>query len=494
MDQVLAEIKGITKQFPGVAALKDVSFTINKGEIHGLIGENGAGKSTMIKILSGLYTPESGGTIIFDGEPFKTYAPLESLHRGIVVIYQDFSLFSNLSVMENIALGPYVKDGKPLVDWKIMEKTACAALEKLRFQLDIHAPAGSLSVAKQQITAIARALANKARLLVLDEPTSALSKGEAAKLFAIMRSLKEKGISLLFISHKIDELFAVCDRFTVFRDGRCMGTFNKEELDGDKLVSLMAGRKIVYKIFDKNRREEPLLEVKNFSKAGQFKEVSFSLRKGEVLGITGLVGAGRTEVAQAVFGLSQPDTGSLFLEGKPLVIKSPKDAVAKGIGYVPENRLQEGLVLGKSIKDNLVITVLKAVSNRLGLIRRDKKALLTKEWMEKLAIKPPLPDLAASKLSGGNQQRVVLAKWLAAAPKILIVDEPTNGIDVGAKTEIHQILRDLAAAGMGVIVISSELPEIIAIADRVIVMRRGRIADQRFCEGLNQEDLLSKAL
>ena len=494
MTQSLAEIQGITKQFPGVAALKDVSFTINKGEIHALIGENGAGKSTMIKILSGLYTPEPGGTIIFDGEAFKTYAPLESLHRGIVVIYQDFSLFSNLSVMENIALGPYVKDGKPLVDWKIMEETARAALEKLRFQVDIHALVGSLSVAKQQIVAIARALANKARLLVLDEPTSALSKGEVAKLFDIMRSLKDEGISLLFISHKLDELFAISDRFTVFLDGRCMGTFNKEELDGDKLISLMVGRKIVYKIFDKNRRDEPLLEVKNFSKAGQFKAISFSLHKGEILGVTGLVGAGRTEVAQAIFGLNPPDEGTLFLEGKPLVIQSPKDAVAKGIGYVPENRLQEGLVLGKPIKDNLVITVLKAVSNGMGLIRRDKKARLTKEWMEKLNIKPPLPDLAASKLSGGNQQRVVLGKWLAAAPKILIVDEPTNGIDVGAKTEIHQILRDLAAGGMGIMVISSELPEILAIADRVMVMRRGRITEDRFCEGLNQEDLLGKAL
>jgi ABC-type sugar transport system ATPase subunit len=494
MAEVLAEIRGITKQFLGVTALKDVSFTINKGEIHALIGENGAGKSTMIKILSGLYTPETGGTVVFDGEPFKTYAPLESLHRGIVVIYQDFSLFSNLSVMENIALGPYVKDGVSLVDWKAMEEIARAALEKLQFQLDIHAPVGSLSVAKQQIVAIARALANRARLLVLDEPTSALSKGEVAKLFDIMRSLKAEGISLLFISHKLDELFAVSDRFTVFRDGRCMGTFNKEELDGDKLISLMVGRKIVYKIFDKNRREEPLLEVKGLSKAGQFKEISFSLHKGEILGVTGLVGAGRTEVAQSLFGLNPPDSGTFSLEGRLLFIRNPKDAVAKGIGYVPENRLHEGLVLGKPVKDNLVITVLRAISNRLGLVNRDKKAGLTKEWMEKLNIKPPLPDLAASKLSGGNQQRVVLAKWLATAPKLLIVDEPTNGIDVGAKTEIHQILRDLAAGGMGIMVISSELPEILAIADRVIVMRRGRITCDRFCEGLNQEDLLAKAL
>jgi ABC-type sugar transport system ATPase subunit len=494
MNQGLVEIRAVTKKFPGVMALQDVSFTINKGEIHALIGENGAGKSTMIKILSGLYKPEPGGEVIFSGEPFKEYTPLESLRHGIVVIYQDFSLFSNLSVLENIALGPYVKDRKYLVDWKAMEKIAKETLDKLQFQVDLNTPVGSLSVAKQQIIAIARALANKARLLVLDEPTSALSKGEVMKLFAIMRSLKQDGISLLFISHKLDELFAVSDRFTVFRDGRCMGTFDKEVLDDERLITLMVGRKIEYKIFNKNKRDEVIMEVKNLSKAGQFKDISFKLNRGEILGITGLVGAGRTEVAQAIFGLNPPDSGVILLNGKILTIQHPGAAVEKGIAYVPENRLQEGLVLSKTIKDNLVLTVLKGVSNKLGLIDKKKKADLTVQWMEKLTIKPPLPDLFTSKLSGGNQQRVVLAKWLATNPKILIVDEPTNGIDVGAKAEIHQILRDLTESGMAIIVISSELPEILAITDRVIIMRRGRISAEKFCQGLNQEDILSKAI
>jgi ABC-type sugar transport system ATPase subunit len=494
MSQALVEIRNITKKFPGVTALQDVSFTINKGEIHALIGENGAGKSTMIKILSGLYKPESGGEIIFAGEPLREYTALESLHLGIVVIYQDFSLFSNLSVLENIALGPYVKAGKRLVDWKAMEKIAREALDKLQLRIDLNTPVGSLSVAKQQIVAIARALANKARLLVLDEPTSALSKGEVLKLFDIMRSLKEDGISLLFISHKIDELFAVSGRFTVFRDGKCMGTFNRDELDNDKLISLMVGRKIEYKIFDKNKRDTVVMEVKNISKAGQFKGVSFVLNRGEILGITGLVGAGRTEVAQAIFGLNPFDSGDLVLEGKTVHIRKPSDAVKRGIAYVPENRLQEGLVLGKSIGDNLVITVLRAISNRFGMVDRTKKKKLTSRWMEKLNIRPDIPELSASKLSGGNQQRVVLSKWLATDPRILIVDEPTNGIDVGAKTEIHQILRDLAESGIAVIVISSELPEILAIADRIIIMRRGRITADQFCEGLNQEDILSKAI
>jgi ABC-type sugar transport system ATPase subunit len=494
MSQPLVEIRNITKKFPGVSALQDVSFTINKGEIHALIGENGAGKSTMIKILSGLYKPEAGGEIVFDGEPLVEYSALESLHRGIVVIYQDFSLFSNLSVLENIALGPYVKDGKRMVDWKAMREIAEITLKKLQIQFDLDGPVGSLSVAKQQLVAIARALANKARLLVLDEPTSALSRGEVLKLFEIMRSLKNDGISLLFISHKLDELFAISDRFTVFRDGKCMGTFDENELDDDRLISLMVGRKIEYKIFEKNRRDDAILEVRDLSRAGQFRNISFTLNRGEILGITGLVGAGRTEVAQAIFGLNSFDSGEILLEGRPLGIRKPGEAVDKGIAYVPENRLQEGLVLGKSIKDNLVITVLRSISNRLGLIDKAKKSKLTVEWMEKLNIKPAMPDLPASKLSGGNQQRVVLSKWLATNPKILIVDEPTNGIDVGAKTEIHHILRNLAGAGIAVIVISSELPEILAIADRVIIMRRGRITAEKFCEGLNQEDILSKAI
>ncbi|MDR1107848.1 MAG: sugar ABC transporter ATP-binding protein [Spirochaetaceae bacterium] len=494
MGQALVEIRNITKKFPGVAALRDVSFTINSGEIHALIGENGAGKSTLIKILSGLYKPESGGEIVFAGEGLREYSPLESLHRGIVVIYQDFSLFSNLSVLENIALGPYVKDGKRMVDWKAMRAIAEAAMKKLQIQIDLDVPVGSLSVAKQQLVAIARALANQARLLVLDEPTSALSKGEVVKLFEIMRSLKNEGLALLFVSHKLDELFAVSDRFTVFRDGRCMGTFEGSELDDDRLISLMVGRKIEYRIFEKNHRDDVIMEVRNLSKAGQFRDISFKLNRGEILGVTGLVGAGRTEVAQAIFGLNPFDSGEILLEGKPLRIQKPGEAVEKGIAYVPENRLQEGLVLGKSVKDNLVITVLRAISNRAGLVDTAKKAKLTAEWMEKLNIKPALPDLPASKLSGGNQQRVVLSKWLATNPKILIVDEPTNGIDVGAKTEIHQILRNLAASGIAVIVISSELPEILAIADRLIIMRRGRITAEGFCEGLNQEDILSKAI
>jgi ABC-type sugar transport system ATPase subunit len=494
MGQTLIEIENISKYFPGVKALQNVGFTINTGEIHALIGENGAGKSTLIKILSGVYQPEAGGAITMNGRVLEELTPLESLRQGIVVIYQDFSLFPNLSVMENIALGNSVGKNDKLISWKAMEKIAKDALDQLGISMDLKTSLGDLSVARQQLVAIARALANNARLLILDEPTSSLSKGEVKKLFEIMLSLKKKGIALLFISHKLDELFAVSDRFTVLRDGQYIGTYSEDELDDDQLISLMVGRKIEYTIYPKNRREERLLEVKGFSKKGNFIDINFILHKGEILGLTGLVGAGRTEVAQAIFGLNPVDEGILMLDGKKLTVKSPSNAVKAGISYVPENRLQEGLVLRKSIEDNISLTVLDSLSRHNGLIDMKRKQHLTEKWMDQLGIRPRIPHMLTSKLSGGNQQRVVVSKWLATKPRVLIVDEPTNGIDIGAKAEIHQILRELAASGLGIIVISSELPEILAIADRVAVMRHGRITAQMFCEDLNQEDIMSKAL
>ena len=494
MGKTLIEIHNISKYFPGVKALENISFTINKGEIHALIGENGAGKSTLIKILSGVYQPEAGASIVMNGQKLEALSPLESLQKGIVVIYQDFSLFPNLSVMENIALSHSVESNDKLLSWRKMRTIAKNAMEQLDISIDPETPLGELSVARQQLVAIARALANNAKLLILDEPTSSLSKGEVKKLFQIMISLKKKGIALLFISHKLDELFAISDRFTILRDGQYIGTYSEEDLDDDKLVSLMVGRKIEYTIYPKKKQDDPLLEIKNFSKRGNFKDINLTLYKGEILGLTGLVGAGRSEVVQAVFGLNQVDTGTLILNGKELKITSPSDALKAGISYVPENRLQEGLILQKSIGDNISLTVLKSLSNPVGLVNMKKKSGLTETWMDKLGIRPRIPGMRTSKLSGGNQQRVVLSKWLATKPRVLIVDEPTNGIDIGAKAEIHQLLRKLAESELGIIIISSELPEILAIADRVAVMRHGRISAQMFCEDLNQEDIMSKAL
>ncbi|MDC7244673.1 MAG: sugar ABC transporter ATP-binding protein [Sphaerochaetaceae bacterium] len=490
----LIEIDHISKFFPGVKALQDVSFSIETGEIHALIGENGAGKSTLIKILSGIYQPEPGGIIRMEGEQLSHLDPLTSLHHGIVVIYQDFSLFPNLSVLENITLGRFVKRGRKLVDYKEMRKVASKSLEQLGVEIDLDTSLGDLSVARQQLVAIARALANNAKLLILDEPTSSLSSSEVDKLFEIMRSLKSRGISLLFISHKLDELFAISDRFSILRDGRYIGTYGENELDDDQLIALMVGRQINYTIYPKRYLDDPLLEVQHLTKKGNYKDINFTLHKGEILGITGLVGAGRTEVVKSIFGLNSSDEGSILFEGKEITIKNPTDAMTSGIAFIPENRLSEGLVLRKSMRENLALTILESLSNSFGLIDQSEREKIVKEWVARLEIRPDNPDLLAAKLSGGNQQRVVIAKWLATEPKILIVDEPTNGIDVGAKAEIHKLLRSLAETGLGVIVVSSELPEILSICDRVVVMRRGRVTADLHCEGLNQEDIMSKAI
>ncbi len=491
----LLEVENISKFFPGVKALQNVSFAVDKGEIHALIGENGAGKSTLIKVLSGVYQPEEGGLVTMEGKELGVLDPLTSLHHGIVVIYQDFSLFPNLSVLENITLGSYVEQNRKLVNYKEMRRVASDLLKQLDIDnIGLDESLGDLSVARQQLVAIARALANDAKLLILDEPTSSLSSSEVEKLFEIMFALKERGISMLFVSHKLDEIYKVSDRLSILRDGRYIGTYNSNEISESEVIALMVGRQINYTIYPKRRLEDPLLEVRNFSKQGNYKDINFTLHHGEVLGITGLVGAGRTEVVKSIFGLNPEDEGVLLLNGEETKIKNPSEAMANGIAFIPENRLSEGLVLRKSTSENLTLTLLEELSNRLGLLNQKKRSEVVTTWIDKLDIRPNNANLFAAKLSGGNQQRVVIAKWLATNPKILIVDEPTNGIDVGAKAEIHRLLRQLAESGLGIIVVSSELPEILAICDRVVVMKRGRVTTQLFCEGLSQEDIMSRAI
>lgn len=351
-------IEKVSKTFPGVKALSDICLSIGRGEIHALIGENGAGKSTLIKILSGVYRPDAGAEIVIEGWRAEGLAPIESAKRGIAVIYQDFSLFPNLTVGENIAVAKDIEKGSVFVHWRDMRRTARNILERLGIDIDIDTQLGSLSIAKQQLVAISRALTYNAKLIIMDEPTSALSKGEVDLLFRIMRSLKAEGISFLFVSHKLDELFAISDRFTVLRDGKYLGTFDEESLDDDRLISLMVGRKIEYTIFPKRKRAEPVLEVKDISRTGCFQNISFELREGEILGLTGLVGAGRTEILQAIYGINPPDSGEILLHGKEVSLRSPIDAVSHEIAYIPENRLAEGLVLRKTMADNIVVTVL----------------------------------------------------------------------------------------------------------------------------------------
>ncbi len=487
-------LKNINKTFPGVKALDGIHLRVGKGEVHALVGENGAGKSTLIKILAGNYQPDPGGEIIIEGKTYETLTPMQAIRLGIIVIYQDFSLFPNLTIAENISISSQLnRRGKP-VNWKEMKKTAGKALESLGVEMDVEAKLETVSMAKQQLVAIARALACQAKLIIMDEPTSSLSRSEVELLFTIIRNLQQRGISVLFVSHKLEELFAVSSIFTVIRDGQYIGTYPKEEMDNDRLISLMVGRKVEFTHQGAPSMGDTLLEVKNLSKEGNFKDISFKLRSGEILGITGLVGAGRTEVVQAICGIAPADSGEIYIEGEKVNIRSMEDGVKKGIGYVPESRLTEGLVLTKSVEDNIVMTVFDRLRGRGGLISYRKKAETAKEWIRTLNIKPGYPDMLTSKLSGGNQQRIVIAKWLATNPKILIIDEPTNGIDVGAKSEIHGLLRELAKEGMGIIMVSSELPEVLAISDNILIMRRGKINGRMEGASASQEQIMNAAI
>ncbi|NLY52498.1 MAG: sugar ABC transporter ATP-binding protein, partial [Firmicutes bacterium] len=387
-----------------------------------------------------------------------------------------------------------IEEGGSIVDWKEMRVTAQAAIDRLGLDIYLDIRLADLSEANQQLVAIARGLVHDARLLILDEPTSSLSRGEIESLFEVITTLKGEGVSILFISHKLDEIFAISDRITVLRDGQHVGTYPKDELTEEQLISLMVGRKLRYIEYERNPIGSPILEVKGLSKQGNFADISFTLHRGEILGITGLVGAGRTEVAQAIFGRLVPDRGEIYLEGRPIKINSTAQAVEAGIAYIPESRQSQGLFLGKTLADNVAVTRLDALVGRFKIIRTDRLAEHVRHWINRLSIRPPYPRMLVDQFSGGNQQKAVLAKWLAYEPKVLIVDEPTNGIDVGAKSEIHQLLRDLAASGIGIIMISSELPEVLAVCDRILVMRRGRIAAEFAREDATQERIMNAAI
>ena len=488
------QLEGISKTYPGVKALDSVSMDIRVGEVHALVGENGAGKSTLIKILAGAETPDPGSRIRIDGQPVEFAHPLEALRARLAVTYQDLSLFPNLSVLENITISREIEEGGRVVDWKEMRETARAALGRLGLEIDLDTRLADLSVANQQLVAIARGLVHDARLLILDEPTSSLSRGEIESLFRVIATLRGEGVSILFISHKLDEIFAIADRITVLRDGQHVGTYPKEDLTEEQLISLMVGRKLRFIEYEQNPIGSPILEVKGLSKQGNFADISFRLHRGEILGITGLVGAGRTEVAQAIFGRLVPDRGEMYLEGQPINVTSTAQAVEAGIAYIPESRQSQGLFLGKTLADNVAVTRLDTMAGRFKIIRIDRLTEHVQHWINRLSIRPPYPRMLIDQFSGGNQQKAVLAKWLAYEPKVLIVDEPTNGIDVGAKSEIHQLLRDLAASGIGIIMISSELPEVLAVCDRILVMRRGRIAAEFAREDATQERIMNAAI
>ncbi|VBB06594.1 abc transporter [Lucifera butyrica] len=490
----IVNLRHISKTFGGIKALDDVSLDVKRGEVHALVGENGAGKSTLIKVLAGVHYPDDGAEIIINGERTVVKNPLDAIRKGISVIYQDISLFPNLTVAENICIGNEAVWGRQL-DWKKINELATAAIQRVGARLNPKTVLKDLNLASQQIVAIARAISFNAGLIVMDEPTSTLSAGEVENLYKIIDTLRRENIAVLFISHKFDEIYRVADRVTVFRDGKYIASRDIAAIDRRELIRLMVGREVEYlSLTARSLCKDKILKVENLTKKGNFRNVSFELKKGEILGITGLVGSGRTEIAKALFGLNRPDTGEIILEGRPVVIGCAADALHYGIAYVPENRQLEGLILADTVQQNITLPILDTIRNQFGCVDKEKGLAITQQYIEKMDVRPPDPGKRARFLSGGNQQKVVLAKWLATNPKILIADEPTSGVDIGAKIEIHKTLRELADSGIGVIVISSELPEILAVSDRILIMRRGRVAGVAAKKDATQESIMAKAL
>lgn len=491
-EENIIQVQRVSKTYPGVKALNDMKLAVKKGEVHALVGENGAGKSTLIKVLAGVIQPDEGAEIRISGELARQLSPIESVKKGISVIFQDFSLFQNLSVAENILFGDQILNGTKILDYKEIRAKAKEVLEEMEIEMDLNAIVGELPVAKHQMIAIARAIIQNSRFIIMDEPTSTLSGAEVEHLFRIIRKLTEKGISVLFVSHKLQELFAIADRFTIMRDGNYIGTFQKEELDEEKLISYMVGRKVTLVEHEEHEKGKPVLQVKHLSRRGNYQDISFTLHEGEILGITGLVGSGRTEVLSTIFGLIPPEEGEIYFENQKVLISSPYTAKKLGIAYVPEDRHELGFVGNKNLIQNISLPNLRELSNAFGIIDTGKEKEVCSKQMDRLQVRPKLPEMLAGNLSGGNQQKIVIAKWLAANPKVLMIDEPTNGIDVGAKNEIHTIMQELARQGVAVLMVSSDLQEVLAISDRILVMRRGRITGE-FKANSDSETIMAQA-
>jgi simple sugar transport system ATP-binding protein len=469
-------MRNISKNFAGVKALENVEFAIDTGEIHCLAGENGSGKSTLIKIITGVYRPEHGAQIFVDSKYTDHLTPTSAIEKGIAVIYQDLSLFPNLSVEENIYLGYAIHEGNYTINRRKAHQIAEAATARIGVKIPLKVKVEDLSIAEKQLVAICRAFTRNTKLLIMDEPTTALTRKEVDALFNVVADLKSKCISTLFVSHKLDEVFEIAERVTVLRDGKLIGRYPASELDHHKLTFLMTGQKIeTSPMNDAVIQKEVCLDIKGLSLHGHFRNINLELRLGEVLGITGLLGSGRTELALALFGLTPPPKGEILLDGKKYKPGNSREAVNRGLAYVTENRLLYGLVLPQSINSNIVLATIDRITNSLGIINQKKRKEIAALWINKLGVKTASDLNPASSLSGGNQQKVVLAKWLATGPKVLILDSPTAGIDVAAKESIHKYVRELSEKGVAIILISDELHEIMANSHRVAVMHRGSI-------------------
>jgi ABC-type sugar transport system ATPase subunit len=496
MDEALLEIKNISKSFPGVKALNNVSLAVGRGQVMALVGENGAGKSTLMKILSGVYNMDMG-QILLEGKPVDLSSPLKSQQLGISIIYQELNLLLNMNIAENIFLGREQKrDGflGEFVNKKIMHKKAQKLLDRVGLDVDTGTLVGRLSTAQKQMVEVAKSLSFNAKLIIMDEPTSSLTDKETDILFNIIRALRSQGVSIIFITHRLREIFEIADEIAIMRDGEMVAVKKAGETNENDVISDMVGRSID-DIFYKEKASigDVILEIKGLSTRSFLKDISFILRKGEILGFAGLVGAGRSEVVRAIFGIDRRDAGEIYIDGKKTEINNTVDALRSGIGFVPEDRKEQALILPMNVRSNISLAALPAMRKHL-FIDKQKEAAVAENYINRLQIKTPSDKQTVYNLSGGNQQKIVIGKWMETSPRILILDEPTRGIDVKTKKEIYMLMSNLANQGVAIIMISSELPEIIGMSDRIIVMHEGRIKGEISGENATQEAIMKMAL
>ncbi|HET9375288.1 MAG TPA: sugar ABC transporter ATP-binding protein [Chthoniobacterales bacterium] len=488
----ILKINGISKHFPGVQALREVTFEVEPKSIHALIGENGAGKSTLMQIIAGVHQPDAG-SVEFSGEIVKFAGPSDAQAKGIAIVYQELNLAPNLSIAENIFLGIEPKRSGVLLDRETLKKETLAVLHRLGLQHHPDTIVSTLTVAQQQLIEICKSLVRNPRLLILDEPTSSLSETESAILFRVIADLKAHGVTILYISHRLPEVFSLCDTLTVLRDGRHVRTVSIEETTEAEAVRLMVGRELL--AFHRHPVEpngDIVLRVQHLSKKDQYEDISFELRRGEIVAMAGLIGAGRSEMALGIFGSPPADRGEIFLRGSKVHFRRPKDAVMAGIAFVPEDRANMGLVLGAEVGANISSAALRRVA-RGPFVDRPAEHELIKKYVSRLRVRTPSYQQMARLLSGGNQQKVLLAKWLAVQPTVLIVDEPTRGVDIGTKAEIYGLFDELVREGIAILVISSDLPEVLALADRILIMRHGRLTGELSRENANEEKVMHLA-